>query len=385
MPPHPDMRFDLEKVDSSGARAGTLETSRGSISTPVFMPVATRGAIRALTLRELEEIDFDIILANTYHLYIRPGVDLLERAGGLHRFMNFHRPILTDSGGFQVFSLADLCRVRDNGVEFRSHLDGSLHFFSPTGVLDIQKVIGSDIMMVLDQCVEYPVDEAVARGAMGRTLDWAGISAAYWRERFDPGVQSLFAIVQGGVFPELRRECCERLVDLDLPGYAIGGLSVGEPRAIYQELTAMTTELLPADRPRYMMGVGSPMEILYAVKCGVDMFDCVMPTRIARNGTIYTSGGRINIKAASLEYDFGPLDGQCSCYVCRNFSRSYLRHLFRMGEIAALVYNTYHNLFFMKQFMEDIRSSILNDSFASVYRRWESVFGKVRTSPEGEG
>jgi queuine tRNA-ribosyltransferase len=343
MPPHPDMRFDLEKVDSSGARAGTLETSRGSISTPVFMPVATRGAIRALTLRELEEIDFDIILANTYHLYIRPGVDLLERAGGLHRFMNFHRPILTDSGGFQVFSLADLCRVRDNGVEFRSHLDGSLHFFSPTGVLDIQKVIGSDIMMVLDQCVEYPVDEAVARGAMGRTLDWAGISAAYWRERFDPGVQSLFAIVQGGVFPELRRECCERLVDLDLPGYAIGGLSVGEPRAIYQEITA------------------------------------------TRNGTIYTSGGRINIKAASLEYDFGPLDGQCSCYVCRNFSRSYLRHLFRMGEIAALVYNTYHNLFFMKQFMEDIRSSILNDSFASVYRRWESVFGKVRTSPEGEG
>jgi len=288
--------------------------------------------------------------------------------------MRHEGPILTDSGGFQVFSLASLCRVRDHGVEFRSHLDGSSHFFSPQKVLDIQKVIGSDIMMVLDQCTEYPVSETVAREAMERTLDWAGISRGYWQDNFDLDVQALFAIVQGSVYPGLRRECSSRLVDMDFPGYAIGGLSVGEPLDLYRELTGVTLECLPDEKPRYMMGVGSPMEILHAIKCGVDMFDCVMPTRIARNGTLYTSSGRVNIKAARYERDFGPLDENCSCYVCRTFSRAYLRHLFRMGEIASLIYNTYHNLYFMKSFMDEIRDSINNGTFAATMKKWDSIY-----------
>ncbi|HOO71855.1 MAG TPA: tRNA guanosine(34) transglycosylase Tgt [Spirochaetota bacterium] len=374
------MDFRIEKTDASGSRAGLIDTAHGQVRTPVFMPVATRAAIRALTLRELEEINFDIILSNTYHLYIRPGLDVLTKAEGLHRFMNFSRPILTDSGGFQVFSLADLCRVRENGVEFRSHIDGSLHFFSPEKVLDIQGIIGSDIMMVLDQCTEYPAEEKAVSQAVQRTVSWAGDSIRYWKHNFDAGQQSLFAIVQGGVYPDLRKECGEQLVALEFPGYAIGGLSVGEPKDLYQEITSLTSSLLPADKPRYMMGVGSPMEILYAVKCGVDMFDCVMPTRIARNGTLYTSQGRINIKAAPYEDDFSPLDPECSCYVCRNFSRAYLRHIFRMGEIAALVYNTYHNLYFMKKFMEDVRESILQGAFSSFYRRAESIFGQGKNS-----
>ncbi len=368
------MQFTLEKTDPSGARAGTIKTARGDIRTAVFMPVATRGAIKAMTARDLDEIGFDIILSNTYHLYLRPGVSLLEKAGGIHGFMNYSGPILTDSGGFQVFSLSDLCKVREDGVEFRSHIDGSPHFFSPARVLDIQKSIGSDIMMVLDQCAEYPVAEKAAADAVRRTVAWAGESLSYWKAGFDADIQSLFGIVQGGVFPGLRKECCERLVELDFPGYAIGGLSVGEPKDLYQEITELTAALLPRKKPRYMMGVGSPMEILYAVRCGVDMFDCVMPTRIARNGTLYTSHGRINIKSARFENDFGPLDAECGCHVCSSFSRAYLRHLFKAGEIAALVYNTYHNLFFMKRFMEEIRNAILDGSFPAVYDRWGAVF-----------
>ena len=369
------MKFTVEhRHEGNGARAGILETTRGIIRTPVFMPVATRAAIRALTLRELEEIDFDIILSNTYHLYIRPGMDILEKAGGLHRFMNFNRPVLTDSGGFQVFSLADLCRVRDDGVEFRSHLDGSLHHFSPRKVLDIQKIIGSDIMMVLDQCAEYPIPKGGAADALERTVRWAEESVRYWREVFDVEKQGLFAIVQGGVFPDLRKECAERLCELDFPGYALGGLSVGEPKELYREITEHTLQFLPDDRPRYMMGVGSPLEILFAVQCGVDMFDCVMPTRIARNGTLYTSQGRINIKSSRYQDDFEPLDPQCSCYVCKNFSRAYLRHIFRIGEIAALVYNTYHNLYFMKKFMHEIRKSIIDGNFHEIYNKWVYIF-----------
>ncbi len=366
-----------ESVDTA-ARTGVLSTSRGDIKTPVFMPVATRGAIRALTSRDVEEIGFDIILANTYHLYIRPGVELLQKAGGLHSFMNHPGPILTDSGGFQVFSLSDLCKVRSAGVEFRSHLDGSRHFFAPEKVLDIQKVIGSDIMMVLDQCTHYPVSEGESRDAMERTLNWAEHSRKYWNENFDTDVQSLFAIVQGSVFPDQRQESAQRLVEMDFPGYAIGGLSVGEPLNLYRELTDVTLHYLPVNKPRYMMGVGSPMEILYAIGCGVDMFDCVMPTRIARNGTLYTSAGRVTIKAARYENDFTPLDEKCSCYVCRNFTKAYLRHLFRMDEIAALIYNTYHNLWFMKTFMEEIRVSIETGSFRETVRKWDSLYPATR-------
>ncbi len=369
------MQFRVTATDSTtAARTGELTTSRGAIRTPVFMPVATRGAIRALSGRDVDELNFDIILSNTYHLYLRPGMEVLKQAGGLHRFMNFHKPILTDSGGFQVFSLSDFCKVRDHGVEFRSHVDGSLHNFTPETVLDIQKTIGSDIMMVLDQCTHYPIEERPAREAMERTVDWARSSYSYWTENFDTGKQALFAIVQGSVFPGLRKECVSRLAELDFPGFAIGGLSVGEPRDLYREMTELTLSLLPAGRPRYMMGVGSPMEILYAVRNGTDMFDCVMPTRIARNGTLFTSAGRVNIKSAAFESDQAPLDESCGCYVCRTYTRSYLRHLFRAGEISALIYNTHHNLFFMNSFMGEVRKSIADGAFESTYNKWKSIY-----------
>lgn len=370
------MKFNVNATDSgTAARTGEISTSRGAIRTPVFMPVATRGAVRALSGRDVDELAFDIILSNTYHLYLRPGIEVLRGAGGLHRFMNFHRPILTDSGGFQVFSLSDFCKIYDEGVEFRSHVDGSLHRFSPQSVLDVQEVIGSDIMMVLDQCTHYPVPEKDARGAVDRTVRWAEASHRYWRERFDPERQSLFAIVQGSVFNNLRKVCAERLLEFPFPGYAIGGLSVGEPKELYREITEFTLSLLPADRPRYMMGVGSPMEILYAIRCGTDMFDSVMPTRIARNGTLFTSSGRVNIKSAVCESDLAPLDENCGCYVCKNYSRAYLRHLFRAGEISALIYNTYHNLYFMNSFMNDIREGIARGCFMDIYRKWERVYG----------
>ncbi|HOD14170.1 MAG TPA: tRNA guanosine(34) transglycosylase Tgt [Spirochaetota bacterium] len=369
------MQFHVIVTDgATAARTGELVTTRGAIRTPVFMPVATRGAVRAISGRDVDELDFDIILSNTYHLYLRPGMEVLEKAGGLHRFMNFHRSILTDSGGFQVFSLSDFCRVRDHGVEFRSHVDGSLHVFTPESVLDIQKTIGSDIMMVLDQCTHYPIEERPAREAMERTADWARSSYAYWRDNFDTGRQALFAIVQGSVFPGLRTECVSRLTESDFPGFAIGGLSVGEPKDLYREITELTLSLLPAGRPRYMMGVGSPMEILYAIRQGTDMFDSVMPTRIARNGTLFTSAGRVNIKSAAFESDQAPLDGACGCYVCRTYSRSYLRHLFRAGEISALIYNTHHNLFFMNSFMNEIRQSITDGTFESTYNKWMTIY-----------
>jgi len=370
------MEFKLISQDkASSARTGEIVTTHGAIRTPVFMPVATRGAVRALSSRDVDELDFDIILSNTYHLYLRPGVDVLKQAGGLHNFMRFNKPILTDSGGFQVFSLSEFCSVKDEGVEFRSHVDGSLHYFTPESVLDIQKVIGSDIMMVLDQCTDYPIEEERARSAVDRTVEWARASCRYWNAAFDTGAQSLFAIVQGSVFGSLRRECAERLLELPFSGVAVGGLSVGEPKDLYREMTEFTLSLLPEDRPRYIMGVGSPVEILYAIQQGTDMFDSVMPTRIARNGTLFTSTGRVNIKSSAYEFDFNPLDENCGCYVCRNFTRSYLRHLFRAGEISALIYNTYHNLYFMNALMREIRAGIAGNMFESVYRKWERIYG----------
>ncbi len=364
----------LSTNSGSSARRGVLNTKRGRVNTPAFMPVATRGTIRAMGFRELDEIGFEMLLSNTYHMYIRPGLDVLTKAGGLNNFMNYHRPLLTDSGGFQVFSLADLCKIFDHGVEFRSHLDGSKHLFTPEKVLDIQRVIGSDIMMVLDQCTEFPLSEEKAREALERTVNWAEDSVHYWKKSFDTDAQKLFAIVQGSVYKDLRRECAERLVHLDYPGYAVGGLSVGEPKGLYQEITEHTLQFLPEERPRYMMGVGSPMEILFAVKQGVDMFDCVMPTRIARNGTLFTSSGRINIKGAQYETDFTPLDENCDCFVCKTYTRAYLRHIYRMGEISALLYTTYHNLNFMKKFMNEIQESIEKGEFLKTYGKWENVY-----------
>ena len=364
----------IKRDNGTSARVGEFMTSHGMICTPVFMPVATRGTIRAMALRDLIEIGFDIILSNTYHIFIRPGLDVIEKAGGLHNFMNYHKPILTDSGGFQVFSLSDLCRIHDNGVEFKSHLDGSKHFFSPEGVLDMQGILGSDIMMMLDQCIPYPSTEEETKNAVDRTVAWGKNSIAHWRTSFDAERQPLFAIVQGGLFADLRVECAEKLIEMDFPGFAIGGLSVGEPKDLYREITELVTRVLPEDRPRYMMGVGSPLEILYAVSHGVDMFDCVMPTRIARNGTLFTSEGRINIKSSKYRYDFSPLDEKCSCYVCNNFTRAYLRHIFKIGEISSLIYNTYHNLYFMHRFMAEIREEIQSDGFSELYEKWESVF-----------
>lgn len=369
------MKFSIiKKDDKTSARSCELETTRSTIKTPVFMPVATRGAIRALTKADIENIGFEIILSNTYHIYLRPGTDVIAAAGGLHKFMNYKKSLLTDSGGFQVFSLSDLCKVREDGVEFSSIHDGSRHFFTPEKVLDIQRDIGSDIMMVLDQCTDYPIEKEKAAAAMERTISWAGRSKKYYDETFDRDLQACFAIIQGSVFADLRKDCARRLVDLDFPGYAIGGLSVGEPKELYRDITETLLPHLPENKPRYMMGVGSPLEILFAIRQGVDMFDCVMPTRIARNGTLYTSTGRVNIKAAQYEKDFGPLDEDCNCYVCKNFSRAYLRHIFRAGEIASLTYNTYHNLHFMKNFMDEIRQSIIDGQFSEIESKWLSVF-----------
>ncbi len=379
------MKFTILHNDArTAARSGEIITTRGTIKTPVFMPVATRGTIRALTLRDITEIGFDIILANTYHLYLRPGTTVLEKAGGLHGFMNYVGPILTDSGGFQVFSLSSLCKIFDDGVEFRSHIDGSRHFFSPASVLDTQKSIGSDIMMVLDQCTHYPVSFDEAKRALDRTVSWARDSFGYWRNNFDTESQGLFAIVQGSVYGDLRRECAGRLTEMDFPGFAVGGLSVGEPKELYREMTGIILSHLPPSKPRYMMGVGSPREILDAIRCGVDMFDCVMPTRIARNGTLYTSEGRVNIKSARYEDDFSPLDARCTCYVCRNFTRSYLRHIFRVSEISALIYNTYHNLHFMKAFMEEIRNAIDRDEFDSAYGKWAPLYAGPEEEEAGD-
>ena len=288
----------IKKCSNTKARRGEITLFRGKVQTPVFMPVATRGAMRSLPMHYIEEMDFEIFLANTYHMYLRPGTDVLSAAGGLHNFMNFHRPMLTDSGGFQIFSLSKLCKLLPHGVEFHSHIDGSKHLFTPEKVLDIQKIIGSDIMMVLDQCVEYPAEKKVVLAGMERTIRWATEARKYYEENFDKNKQALFGIVQGGLFPDLRLDCVKRLVDLDFPGYAIGGLSVGEPKEMYREISQLIADKLPHDKPRYMMGVGSPMEILDSISHGVDMFDCVMPTRIARNGTMYTSLGKVNIKNA---------------------------------------------------------------------------------------
>lgn len=370
------MKFNIIKKDAAtGARACELTTCHSTVKTPVFMPVATRGAVRAMTLEDIRSIGFDIILSNTYHIYLRPGTDVIAAAGGLHRFMNYDGSLLTDSGGFQVFSLSSLCKLHEDGAEFNSHIDGSRHFFTPEKVLDIQRVIGSDIMMMLDQCTDYPIEKEKARVAMERTISWANRSAAYYNETFDKEKQACFAIIQGSVYNDLRRECAERLAGLDMPGYAIGGLSVGEPKELYREVTAEVARYMPEEKPRYMMGVGSPLEILFAIRHGIDMFDCVMPTRIARNGTLYTTAGRINIKAARYEKDFAPLDPGCGCYVCRTFTRSYLRHIFRAGEISSLVYNTYHNLYFMKRFMDEIRASILQGTFEQTEKKWMNVFG----------
>lgn len=362
--------FSFEVLSEDGkARRGRIRTPHGVIETPVFMPVGTQGTVKAMTHRLLKEIGTQIILGNTYHLYLRPGVEVLKEAGGLHSFISWDGPLLTDSGGYQVFSLSQgrfgnrksKVKVSEEGVEFRDHLAGDLHLFTPERVIQIQEILGSDIIMPLDECVEYPVERTYASEALGRTLRWLDRSIkAKKREE-----QALFGIVQGAFFPELRKEATIRTVERDLPGYAIGGLSVGEPKEVMYDMTELVCELLPIEKPRYLMGVGKPEDILNAVARGVDMFDCVVPTRNARTGTLYTSLGVVNIRHEKYKKDFSPLDPNCDCYTCQNFSRAYLRHLFVAEEISSYVLNTIHNLRFYLKMMEEVRNSIEEGRFSS--------------------
>ena len=370
-------RFELKAVDGR-ARRGRLFTPHGVVETPVFMPVGTQGTVKAMTHELLLKIGVEMILGNTYHLYLRPGTEVISEAGGLHRFISWDGPILTDSGGYQVFSLAKgrfgtrraKVKVTDEGVEFRDHLAGDIHLFTPELVIRVQEIFGSDIIMPLDECVEYPVDKSYAKKALERTLKWLDRSLTV-KKRED---QVLFGIIQGAFFEDLRREAVLRTLERDLFGYAIGGLSVGEPKEVMVEMTDLVCGMLPDDRPRYLMGVGKPEDILEAVSLGVDMFDCVVPTRNARTGTLYTSQGVVNIRQERFKKDFSPLDPECDCYTCKNFSRAYLRHLFVSEEITAYVLNTIHNLRFYMRLMENIRSAIEEGRFQEFKKEFMSKF-----------
>jgi queuine tRNA-ribosyltransferase len=353
--------FEVAKADPTGARRGRLTTPHGSIETPVFMPVGTAATVKGLTQEALEELGAEIILANTYHLYLRPGHELVRRLGGLHKFMAWPRAILTDSGGYQVFSLSELRKITEDGVRFRSHLDGSEHLLTPEKAAEIQLALGSEIAMVLDECIETPAPREAAESAVKRTTEWAGRARAYFRERAERNgelAQWQFGIVQGATFAELRRESARQLLELDFPGYAVGGLAVGEPHATTCEMTGVVTDLLPQDRPRYLMGVGRPEQIADYVALGIDMMDCVLPTRAARHACLYTSEGRVLIKNARYIEDQRPIDPACSCSVCRRYTRAYLRHLFAAGELTAAILATYHNVHFYLDIMRQIREAI---------------------------
>ena len=354
-------RFEIvARCPRTRARAGVLHTAHGPVETPVFMPVGTQATVKGLTPAQLRgELGVRILLANTYHLWMRPGEGTVAEGGGLHRFMHWPRAILTDSGGYQVYSLAGLRRIREDGVEFRSHLDGSRRFLGPESAVDIQAALGSDVMMALDDCIAYPAGESAARESVERTVGWAQRSCRHWRARRAGSAAMLFPIVQGSTFGSLRRECADRLVELDAPGYAVGGLSVGEPRPLSYEMAAASAEVLPADRPRYAMGVGMPHELGEYVALGIDMMDCVLPTRNARNGCLFTRDGRIQIKNAAHARDHRPVDPGCACYCCRNFTRSYLRHLFLAREMLFSTLATLHNLWLYLDRMRRIREAIV--------------------------
>lgn len=348
----------------TGARAGEFVTPHGVIPTPVFMPVGTHATVKAMSPDELKQIDAKIILSNTYHLFLRPGADLIARAGGLHRFMNWDRPILTDSGGFQVFSLAGINKIREDGVEFQSHLDGTKYFMTPELSIQVQEKLGSDIAMCFDQCVELPCTREQAEPAVERTLRWA----QRCRETHKREDQALFGIVQGGLFDDLRASCADKLAAMDFPGYAIGGLSVGESHAeMYQCLERLMPHM-PENKPRYLMGVGHPANLIEGIARGVDMFDCVLPTRNGRTGTAFTRTGRINIKNQCYFDDFTPLDPDCSCYACRNFTRAYIRHLYKAGEILAVRLLSWHNIHFLVHLVAGARQAIIEGRFPE-YRR----------------
>jgi len=352
-------RFELLSGSRVGPRLGRLHTARGIVRTPAFMPVGTQATVKGLTPEEVTATGAEIILANTFHLFLRPGADVIERAGGLHRFMGWDGPILTDSGGFQVFSLARLRRLTDEGATFRSPLDGAEHLFTPERVLEIQRQLGSDLVMPLDVCLGYPADDDKAREALRLTLLWAQRSRSHGAGTG----QTLFGIVQGGFSPALRREAADRTVEVGFDGYAIGGLSVGEPREVTGALLHEVCARLPEDRPRYLMGVGAPPDLIEGIAGGADLFDCVLPTRVARTGTLFTRHGRINVRNAAYRDDQGPVDETCRCAVCARYTRGYLRHLFNADEMLGPRLATYHNLAFLAQLVEDARSAIASGRF----------------------
>lgn len=367
----PAITYELIKqCPHTGARAGRIHTPHGSFDTPIFMPVGTQASVKTLAPEELKEMGAGVILSNNYHLFLRPGSKLVKEAGGLHKFMNWDRAILTDSGGFQVFSLGDLRKISEEGVTFRSHIDGSKKFLSPEIATQSQMDLGADIIMAFDECVPYPADFKYTRESMELTLRWA----QRCKDTMTNPNQGLFGIVQGGMYKDLRIECANRLVDMDFPGYAVGGLSVGEPKELMYEMLDITLEHLPQNKARYLMGVGTPDCLVEGVMRGIDMFDCVYPTRVARNGTAMTWNGRLVIKNAQYEHDFHPIDEHCNCYTCRNYSRAYIRHLVRVNEIFGLRLLTIHNLHFLIDFMRQMRQSIMEDRFPEFYRKFTANF-----------
>ena len=363
----------LHECKQTGARRGVIHTPHGDIQTPVFMPVGTQATVKSMTPDELKDmIDAKIILSNTYHLYLRPGSKLVKEAGGLHKFMNWDRAILTDSGGFQVFSLGDLRTISEEGVEFKSHLDGSKHFFSPESVMETENDLGADIIMAFDECVEYPATYEYTKQSMERTTRWAKRCKEAHK---NTEKQGLFGIIQGGFDKDLRDKSLEDLVAMDFPGYAIGGISVGEPKEEFLDILRYTTPKMPKNKPRYLMGVGTPDYLIEAALAGIDMCDCVLPTRIARNGTAMTWNGKVVVRNATYERDFTPLDSECDCYTCRNYTKAYLRHLVKTKEILGVRLLSIHNLYFLSKLMERVRKEIENDNLLNFKNEFYSKYG----------
>ncbi|NOX97306.1 MAG: tRNA guanosine(34) transglycosylase Tgt [Nitrospirae bacterium] len=375
-----DFEFELIHEDKkTGARAGKITTPHGTVDTPVFAPVGTQATVKTLAPRDLEEMGAGMLLANTYHLALRPGTDIIKEAGGLHRFMHWDGPILTDSGGYQVLSLATLRKISEEGVHFQSHIDGSHRFFSPEEVIKIERILGADIIMPLDECPSYPCEYDYARTSMEMTCRWAERSKEAHSAGTDNPVsngQALFGIIQGSFYPDLRKECIRRLVEMNFAGYALGGMSVGEAKASTYEVLDYSTPLLPRDKPRYLMGMGKPADLVESVKRGIDIFDCAHPTRCGRNGTAFTSSGKVVVKNAVYAHQFVPLDEDCHCYTCSHFTRAYLRHLFATNEILGLRLNTYHNLFFYTQLMGKMRQAILEDRFSEFEKEFFLKYSK---------
>ena len=369
----PAITYELLHIDkNSGARRGVIHTPHGDIQTPIFMPVGTLATVKAMSPEELkEDVKAQIILSNTYHLYLRPGHDIVKEAGGLHKFMNWDRPILTDSGGFQVFSLSSLRKITEEGVTFNSHLDGKKHLFTPENVMEIEEALGADIIMAFDECCPYPSTYEYTKNSMERTTRWA----ARCKEAHKTENQGLFGIIQGGFYKDLREKSAKDLIELDLPGYAIGGISVGEPKEEFLDILRFTTPLMPENKPRYLMGVGTPDYLIEAALAGIDMCDCVLPTRLARHGTALTTKGKVVIRNNTYSRDWGRLDDECDCYTCKNYTKAYLRHLIKTNEILGMRLISLHNLRFLTKLMERVRIEIENDNLLNFRKEFYSKYG----------